>query len=137
MLQGALTTEDASTSCSGISIRQNYCANIISCDAVICFLLLRCVLCCYMNWWRGKVELQLCSLGIICGALPSSSSWLYRLLLCTSTCFSGQTLFFKITCVFIFLSLFFFLGIYLCPFCSLFHFQYCQLAPLLCCTIPP
>lgn len=107
VLQGALTAEAAPAPCSGILVRQDYCANIISRDAIICFLLLRCVLCCYMNWWRGKVELQLSSLGIICvfwsTTLQQSEPlymWLCRLLLCPSTCFSStahrQTLvFFK------------------------------------------
>lgn len=66
VLQGALAAEGAPAPCSSSLVRWDCCANIISCDVVICFLLPTCFLCCCMNWWRGKVELQLCSLGIIC-----------------------------------------------------------------------
>lgn len=94
MLQGTLTAESAPAPHSGISVKWDYCANIIICHAVTGFLLLRCILCCYMNWWRGKVELQLCSLGIICRSTTLQKStplhmWLCRLLLCPSTCFNS------------------------------------------------
>lgn len=118
VLQGALTAEGAPAPHSGSSVRWDCCANIISCDVVICFLLPTCFLCCCMNWWRGKVELQLCSLGIICFFWSTTLQqaaplhmWLCRLLLCPSTCFNSvahrQTLFFKTISGFVFLLPFF------------------------------
>lgn len=128
---GAISGERAPAPCSRISVIWDYCTNIISLDAVIFFLLLRCVLCCCTNWWRGKVDLQLCSLGINCVSRSTNLQqsaplymWLCRLLLCPSICFNSvayrQTLFFKITSIFIFNL--FVLVISLCPFCLLVRF---------------
>lgn len=113
-----LTTESTPAPC--ILDRRDSCANIIISDVVI-YLLLKCALHCYMNCWRGKVELLTYLPGVIfvfqSNTLQQSTllyEWLCKLLLNLSTSFNSvackQTLLLKICFIFLFPFNFSFLG---------------------------
>lgn len=94
VLQQTSTAQGVPATCSGISVRWDYCGDIISCNALVCFLLFRCALCWDMHWWKGKVELHLCPLGIMWAFWSTTVQqsallyiWLCRLLLFPSTFF--------------------------------------------------